>query len=234
MTEGGGWTGKRTGPKPRAKKATTPAVKPTTQTTNNLPNALTPRGKKTRAGRSIGQSSRARGKAADEKRSREVMTGRYQTKISREVIGKLEQALSSGMAPVDAAPFAGIARSTFHDWMQRGRMEGADALYVELVEMVEMAVSRWATGLWTALTTKARAGDASVRDILEALERRGFADPRKTIAQIGNENGDPFKVLTANFDVARLASLSDEELTVFHRVVSVLAEQERDDTVIDR
>lgn len=46
-------------------------------------------------------------------------------KLSAEVMDKLCQALSAGNFRTPAAEWAGIAASTFHEWMRRGKEEKA-------------------------------------------------------------------------------------------------------------
>lgn len=202
----GGWTGRRKGRKPPARKPKQPRP---TATAIGLPTIYNPTPKKGKRAAPSHRVTRAR----DAKLVRSG-SGRYTTKLTREVISRLEQALASGAAPADAAPFAGISRRTFQEWMALGRIENADPLYVEFVEMVEQSSSSWAIGMWAGLTKKIRDGESTPDQTLKALRARGFAPPEKEIVAIGNEGGDPFKMLVAHFDPTKLADFSDDDLAL--------------------
>lgn len=182
-------------------------------------------------GRVVGQGSRARPrKPPVEEVEAPPVELRFTEKISPEVVARVEQALASGMPPADAAPFAGIARSTFHNWMKWGRLADADPRYVEFVEMVEQAISGWATGVAASLTAAAREGDT--RAAMFMLERRlPQAFGRTDRLELGNVDGEPFRVLAANFDLSLLDGASDEELAVLRSFFARQAES--DNNVID-
>jgi hypothetical protein len=52
-------------------------------------------------------------------------------------------AIRAGVRPEVAAVYAGVGARTFYRWMQAGRAVGAESVYVEFVEAVELALAEW-------------------------------------------------------------------------------------------
>jgi hypothetical protein len=171
---------------------------------------------------SMGQPTRGR-------RRKDVVSGRFVTKLTPEVIANLEQALASGLPPAEAAPFAGIARETLRRWMMEGRTPGCEPIYVELIETIEQALSRWATGIATGLTKAARDDPRAAMFLLERRLPAVFG--RHDRVDVGNAEGEPLKILTASFDARDLAGLPADQLEALRALFA--AQAEKDSNVID-
>jgi len=61
------------------------------------------------------------------------------TKITAELINEICENIAQGFTYDRAARNNGIAVSTFHDWMRKGREENAEPIYRHLVEEVKIA-----------------------------------------------------------------------------------------------
>lgn len=220
----GGWTGKRHGPKPKPKKPT--AAKPTPTTTQGnltLPTIYTTTRKRgTRRG-----NTRGKGVAIGQgdARAQDPVSKRFVSKLTPEVVAKLEKALGSGLSPVDAAPFAGISRASFQAWLAEGRRPGCAPEFREFAEMVEAAVSTWGVGIGAAITKQVQEGDGKLG--VDMLERRGLLPGRATRTEIANADGEPFKVMAGVFDLSKLHGLTDEELNVVQMAYVILARVEQ-------
>ena len=68
-----------------------------------------------------------------------LRTGRP-TKLTPTVIEKICDALRGGNYRETAAAYAGVGRSTFNDWMQRGH-DAKSGIYRDLVDAVEKALA---------------------------------------------------------------------------------------------
>lgn len=130
---------------------------------------------------------------SEAQRRRDEETGRYASKLTPAVQEKLINALKGG-APVDAAAaYAGIARSTWYEWMRVARGTDPPAILVELMEAVDEAIATFVVGATMTMTRLGAEGNPRALEF--QLERR-FPDwyGRRTVIEHGNLNGQAFKV----------------------------------------
>lgn len=194
--------------------------------TDETPAPTKPPAKKRRG--SAGQSAQARARA--EAKQIHGEGGRYAGKLTRKVIGDLEKALASGAPPADAAPMAGISRASFQEWMKLSRLPGAPPLLVELAQAVDRAMSSVHVSVAASLMKAARDGDVKALQFI--LERRfPHAWGRQDRVEVGNADGDPFRVLVGSFDMSRLAGMSTEDLQTLRALLAKTSSEEAD--VID-
>lgn len=135
--------------------------------------------------------------------------GQFQTVISEELIERMRQALLGGAPPAYAAPYAGISRDTYHRWLREALRPDADPLLVKFREVCEQAVAEWAVGQSATITRAAREDYRAAQFMLERRLPSEFG--RRERVDLGNADGQPFKVLAGHVD---LSKLSDEELEV--------------------
>lgn len=90
-------------------------------------------------------------------RNRDERTGKYLTKLTDDTKGAILEALASGAPPEVAAAYAGVVRSTFNDWLSKGRAALANANgnlpdvlasdeYAQFALEVEEALARFVVG----------------------------------------------------------------------------------------
>ena len=90
-------------------------------------------------------------------RNRDEQTGRYLTKLTPDTSEAILTALASGVPPEVAAAYAGVVRSTFNDWLAKGRAAIAHANgnlpevlasdeYAQFAMEVEMALAKFVVG----------------------------------------------------------------------------------------
>ena len=91
------------------------------------------------------------------------------SKLTAQVIADLETAIRLGASDQDACGYAGIDRSTYYKWMQRGQRE-TKGEYVDFVDRVTRARTRGKVTLLATIEQAAKNGDW--RAAAWKLERR--------------------------------------------------------------
>ena len=121
------------------------------------------------------------------------MSGQYLSKLTPETTAKLIQALQGGAAMADAAAYAGISRSTLHEWMRAARADGAPEELVAFMTACDEAMATWKVGAVMTLSTLGTQGNSRALEFL--LERRYPQEfGRRSVVEHGNADGQPFRV----------------------------------------
>lgn len=120
------------------------------------------------------------------------------TKLTPELIDKIEVYIRAGATPGNAAGLVGVTRSTFNEWLRRGRdpqrtkrgvVVAEDRLYVEFSDRVEVALGHYGASLESTANKLSRAGnDKMVRFLLQTRFANEYG-PRQRVAVEGGEGG---------------------------------------------
>ena len=108
-------------------------------------------------------------------------------KLNDMIITLLEQAFQVGMTKTLACQHAGVARSTFHAWMSRGKDE-SNTIYSELYLRVKKAESNHALANLAIIQKAAKEGSQQASAWL--LERRhdGYNKMQEPLVEINLDN----------------------------------------------
>lgn len=173
---------------------------------------------------------------------RDPSTARFTSSLTPEVQQLVVDALLGGAPPEVACSYAGIQRSTYYEWLKRGRRAiseangNADAIvqtdpYAGFVAAVDHALARFITGNLAAIGTAGRVETGGQWQALAwQLERRFPAFfGRKTRHEITGKDGGPVDIAHAIvLDPAALDSLPLERKLVLAEILA-----EMDGEVID-
>lgn len=166
-----------------------------------------------------------------EPRNRDPKTGRYLTKLTPETRERILEALSSGVPPEVAAAYAGVVRSTFNDWLSKGRAvianangDLADVLkrdeYAQFAMEVEEALARFVVGNMAEITTAGRARSEGEWQALGWQLERRFPQwfGRKTRHEVSGPDGQPIQHQHAHAVVVAIPRGAWEQLSVEDRL----------------
>ena len=64
-------------------------------------------------------------------------------KLTAERQARICDAIRGGVRPETAAVYCGVGARSYYRWMQLGRAADAEAVFVEFVEQVELALAEW-------------------------------------------------------------------------------------------
>jgi hypothetical protein len=140
-------------------------------------------------------------------RVRDPESGLYTSKLTPEVQGEVVKALLGGSPPEAACAYAGIQRSTYYEWLKRGRAALSDANgnaaqvveenpYAGFVVAVDHALSRFITGTVATIGAAGRTrSEGDWRALAWLLERRfpGLFGQR-TRHEITGRDGGPIEL----------------------------------------
>jgi hypothetical protein len=133
-------------------------------------------------------------------------TGKYLTKLTEPTKDRILEALASGVPPEVAAAYAGVVRSTYNDWLSRGRRAIAGANgdlpkvlatdpYAQFALEVEEALARFVVGNSAQITAAgANRSEGEWQALAWQLERRfphWFG--RKTRHEVTGADGGPIQ-----------------------------------------
>ena len=133
-------------------------------------------------------------------------TGRYLSKLTEPTKERILEALASGVPPEVAAAYAGVVRSTYIDWLAKGRRAIADANgnladvlatdpYAQFALEVEEALSKFVVGnsahITAAGTTKTEGEWQALAWQLERRFPQWFS--RKTRHEVTGADGGPIQ-----------------------------------------
>jgi len=134
-------------------------------------------------------------------------TGLYVEKLTPDVRQSVVDALLGGAPPEAACSYAGIARSTYYEWLKRGRKAIADAngnastivasdAYAGFVVAVDHALSRFITGNMAAIGAAGRRkSEGDWKALAWQLEARFPAlFGRRTRHEITGKGGGPVQL----------------------------------------
>lgn len=132
------------------------------------------------------------------------------TKLDDAVAGRVLQALRAGNYLDTAAAFAGVHRSTLHDWLKKGRAENAREPYASFVDDVDEAMGD-AEAMFVARIAKAAEDARNWTAAAWWLERR-FPDRwgRRDRLEHTGAGGGPIEVQSPAAKIAdRLDDLEE-------------------------
>jgi transposase-like protein len=141
------------------------------------------------------------------------------SKLTPKVRGRIEQAVSAGASYSAAAQYVGVAESTLHSWLARGRAERdarkhepTERRFVLLLDAVERASARAEV---RAAATIAEAQGADWRAAAWFLERRAPQDWAPPRLRLEHAMTTPDALLSELLD-----QCTDEELEILQDVAA--------------
>lgn len=128
--------------------------------------------------------------------------------------------IRAGVRPEIAAAYNGISARSYYRWMQLGRAAGAEPIYVEFVEAVELALAEWEARDVLLI------GEAAKDDWHAAawrLERRlPKVYGRRERHEIANADESPFRISAGpTFDPDKLTVDELEQLLALTEKASI-------------
>ena len=108
-------------------------------------------------------------------------------KIDEMIITLLEQAFQVGMTKTLACQHAGVARSSFHAWMSRGKDE-TDTIYAELYQRVKKAESNHALANLAIIQKAAKEGTWQASAWLIERRHKEYSRQQDPIVEINVDN----------------------------------------------
>lgn len=169
-------------------------------------------------------------------RARDPETGTFVTKLTDEVAKTITDALRAGAPPEMACSYAGVWRSTYYSWLERGREAIAAANgdlpaivaadpFARLVIQADSALSQFAVGNMTTIGLHGRTDrDGDWRALAWQLERRFPAMfGRKTRHEVTGADGAPLRVEHAIvLDPSKLDALPMERKLLLAEILAEL------------
>jgi hypothetical protein len=155
--------------------------------------------------------------------------GRYVTKLNEATIARVGEAIRVGMSWEGVAARIGIGDQTLLAWRREAAREDASPLFQQLHEEIEAALSDF------ELTANKRIQDAG-RETWQAnawlLERRWPERyGRRARLDVGNPEGEVFRVLAGQFDIGLLDDFTPEELEAFKQFLTRLMPSQPDNVI---
>jgi hypothetical protein len=134
--------------------------------------------------------------------------GHWVTKLTPDIIRLVGGALATGTVLDDAAAIAGVAPSTFYEWLRCGRNNGSP-LERELVAEVDTALARFRSSMTTSIAAHAANDWRAAGWLLERRFPDEFGPTRRV--EVGGPGGGPVQV-DHEIRVLNADRLSDAEL----------------------
>lgn len=122
------------------------------------------------------------------------------TKLTPALQKRVAAAVRKGATREIAAASAGIAASTFFDWMARG--EACEARFSEFSEAVKKAEAECAMAALGQIQTASRKTWTAAAWLLERRYRQGYAQPQKVQHEHSGPGGKPISVDVQRRDLA--------------------------------
>jgi hypothetical protein len=139
--------------------------------------------------------------------------GRYVTKLNQQTIERVGKAIRAGTSIEGVARYIGVSKETLDRWRREGVQPDASPLLQQFAEEIEAAIGDFEV-LANEIITEA--SNQQWQAAAWKLERR-FPQTygRRSRLDVGNPEGEVFKVLAGQFDLALLDGFTPEELEQF-------------------